>query len=330
MGEYIVGIVVLDEATGLVLPAFSTTAPDDLPAEEAQPLPPPPIDSDDDETLAEEDEPPAEDTESPDLATSEGGSDDLVPAQAPPSGSAPLYMRGEYILPVTLRVVTPAEAITEADADLAHVETLAEQTACEDAWKTWWDARRHVITDKHWLADHEAQAHILRARCHARRAERLEDPTAQAASLVEGLRWGPYDPVLQGPARSLAAEFYAKGLAFREAEDWEQAFVSFQTAVNLDTRLSMARRLAEECRDERLDIAGKGNRNFLDSFIDPKWRNRKPGPKPGAVKPSAAKPIPPGGARKRSDLKKSTVTPLKAPTDNPPDPEPEAGEGAGD
>ena len=113
------------------------------------------------------------------------------------------------------------------------------------------------------------------AGCWAGRAATSSQEDERARWLIEARFWDPDHPEMIAMARPLARQFQGKGERLMADKDWQAAYLAFKTAVELDPRLSTARRDAEHCRDERLGIKGKGDRTFADSFIN-KHKSRKP------------------------------------------------------
>ncbi len=212
------------------------------------------------------------------------------------------YMRGEYLLPgATLHVVSRGRATKEAHADLDLALDLAQTGACDEAWSTWWDARRHLIRNIRWQNENAPAMEKAVTECLARRATAIDDPYEKAQVLIQARILNDHrNELLLSLTRPLAAQLESEGDQAMEEEDWESAFTALRTAVKLDPRLSHARRKAEYCRDKRLNIKGVGSRSFLDSFKSrkknksikknpPSKTNKEPRQK-GATPKSPAKP----------------------------------------
>jgi hypothetical protein len=167
-------------------------------------------------------------------------------------------MEGELLFDSTLTLVSRERATEEAERDHALALEAAGAGDCEGAWKSWRNAKRHVIRNAGWQEAREDGVRSAVASCWALSAERAEDRDAKVRLLRKAARFDFDNEDLLARARPLAATLMAEGLAARRDEDWEAAYRAFSSAVALDTRLSFARRYAEEARDHRLGIGEDG------------------------------------------------------------------------
>jgi hypothetical protein len=92
------------------------------------------------------------------------------------------------------------------------------------------------------------------AACHLAAAAAAEGREAHVRALVAARRADRHHPAVKEQTRALAATLVAEGDTARASADWDAAYAAYHAALQLDPRLSWARRYAEEARDHRLGI----------------------------------------------------------------------------
>jgi hypothetical protein len=245
-GDYQLGVVVLDSKKGTVVPLLGE-------GERGTPLwgdPPP--------------------------ASPEASGGEAPPAgdavAAPSSSTAPVYMRGEYLLPTTVHVVDGAEAHAHADARLAEAVAAGAAGECEAASTGWADARRFVALDQRWKERNAQRAYDAIVGCMVSRASGEADPVAAAALLWQARFVDPKSALIAPVGAPLADRLEALGAAAFDEQDWEAAYRAYRGAVQADPTRALAARRAEDMRDRRLRI-----RDY-DSATGPADPNTEPLP----------------------------------------------------
>lgn len=189
------------------------------------------------------------------LDVEEGGT--LSPRAGLPDGAREGAIAGSVMWTGGVEIVSRSAAEAAADADLGRAHTLAEEGSCEDAWRAWREAARHVYKNTKWRNDRVQAMNTAVSLCYVRRASATESVDEQVR-WIEEARWHDHTPrELTRFARPLAAELDATGDALRAEGDIEGAYQAYRQALKCDPRLSWTRRKAEEVRDERLEIEGK-------------------------------------------------------------------------
>jgi tetratricopeptide (TPR) repeat protein len=163
-------------------------------------------------------------------------------------------------LGLVLRVVSPAEAAAKADEDLVAATAAATAGDCAGAWSHYKNATRHRLPDLAWAAEARPAIDTAIAECQLAAAAAAPTPAEAHRALVAARRANRHHPAVKEATRARAAERFAAGEAARAAADWEAAYAAFHEALQLDPRLSWARRYAEEARDHRLGIGAAGSR----------------------------------------------------------------------
>jgi len=181
---------------------------------------------------------------------------DEVPVEELPGADAsPVYLPGEYLLPdVTVRVTSRAEALAQADQDLALSLQQAADGDCDAAWPTFKDASRHVLKDLRWKARHEEPVQTAVAACYVARAAAADDEEDRAQALLAARLWDHHVAGLAALAEPEAARYVDEGDRWVAQQDWERAYDRYAMALKLDPSLSHVRRKAEEVRDRKLGI----------------------------------------------------------------------------
>ena len=187
-----------------------------------------------------------------------GGPGVVVPAAAEAGAEAATgpEAEGPTVVPLglVLQVVSPAGAAEAAEADLAAARAAAEAGDCAGAWGHYKDATRHRLSDLAWAAEARPGVDTAIAACHLAAAAAAEGREAHVRALVAARRADRHHPAVKEQTRALAATLVAEGDTARAAADWDTAYAAYHAALQLDPRLSWARRYAEEARDHRLGI----------------------------------------------------------------------------
>jgi hypothetical protein len=216
-GAYRVGLLLLDTASGAVIPELPPNA-----VLEDPPVAPP-----------------------------------SAPAPAaPPAAGVSAFATGEVLLDARVEIVNREAATSEAEADLDTALDEAEAGRCEAAIAAWQRADLHVPRNIAWHERSRDLVEAAVAGCYARLATQPSDPFEQVRLVALGRRWDPDAPVLEELGRPLGRRLMAEGDRLRAQAEWESAWRTYTAAVAADPRLSWARRRAEEARDHRLDLDG--------------------------------------------------------------------------
>lgn len=227
-GEYDVGIVLLDEATGEVIEHVGRG-----PEPEAPPAPLP-------------------------LAT------DSFPEAAPPAVEAappavqlpPVefrYLPGELITGLRVKIVSREAAHAAAEADLSNALELAQDPSlCGAAWGQWKNATRHVSRDEDWQTAGLPRVKRAIAGCYLAAAEATADRRTQTDALITARSWDHHHPEIAGPSAALADTYEAEGDQAAAEGDAQAAYTAYATVMRLDPSRATVRKRAEAARDERL------------------------------------------------------------------------------
>jgi len=255
-GDYQVGLVVLDEKTGAVLP-FGSTGIDGTNLWGDGEAPP--------------GEEPAVTPDAAPAAPAAGSAPtaDAVPSSASAAGAAPapdatttvaapaataLFMVGEYVFPTVVHIVSAEAAQKEAERVLEAGRVAGAAGDCESAESHWKNARRHVALDTRWESAHRDAAEDGIVACYVARAKAEKDDLAAAALLARARFISPANPRLDDASAPIAERLIAAGRTSASALDWDTSFKDFLAAVHADPRRSDARRLAEDVRDRRFKL----------------------------------------------------------------------------
>lgn len=217
-GNYRVGIVVLDEATGAVLPFEPTEA---APAAGAAPN------------------------------TSPNAAPNGSPAPTP---ATPVYMAGEWLSPDVVLVADREATHQKAEPAFKAAQTAAAAGDCETAYERWRDAVHMTVNDWDWFDDHVTLQKAARVGCLVHRAEGIEDLVARAEVYREARRIDPRNAQLIASGAGAAGPLETQGAAAQEKGDWEGAFTAYRAAVWSDPTRVLARKKAEEARNHRLGL----------------------------------------------------------------------------
>jgi len=239
-GDYQIGVVVLDSALGTVVPLLGEGA---LGA---------PIWGDDK---------PADGPGEPGAAA--------LP-EAAVAAAPPLYMKGEYLLPTTVHIVSGAEARAAADQRVADVGTAAAAGDCTAAQAHWKNARRHVALDREWKAAAEPGALDAIVACFVAQASAHADPVVAARMLWDVRFIHPKSALILPVGGPLADRLEEQGKAAFELQDWDGAYEAFRAAVQAAPHRALTRRRAEDMRDRRLKIRDyDAKKGTLDADTEP-------------------------------------------------------------
>lgn len=221
-GDYQLGLVVLDEKVGVVLPVVG--------------------------------EGPGGDAlwvKDPDSGVEAPAEVPLIENALPPPA---IYMTGEWIFPQSVRIVSVDDAIAEADKVFASMLEKAKAGNCEAAESAWHDARHHVAKSKKWHDEHRETAKAALVGCLLMRMGDTSDNLAKAMLLEEARFIDPRNEALLAAAGPVGEALHAKGDEFAVNEDWDSAFRHYLAAVQADSTRAISRRKAEDMRDRRHKI----------------------------------------------------------------------------
>ncbi len=175
---------------------------------------------------------------------------EAAPVERPPA----VYMTGEYILPTTVRIVSGADAHAAADARLAEAVRAGSAGDCDGAETGWADARRFVPLDRKWKTAAERGALDAIVGCLVAQATAQADPLVAARTLWEARFIDPKTALLAPVGGPLADRLEADGLAAFGEKDWDTAYRAYRAAVQADPTRVLSRRRSEDMRDRRLKI----------------------------------------------------------------------------
>jgi hypothetical protein len=235
LGEYRLGLVVLDEAVGVVLPLVGEGPGG--------------------EPLWMDDPDPTVDASQPaDASDPEPTPDADAASGAHPLRGEALYMRGEWLFPEPITLVTADDARGQAEGVLTDALGAASAGDCESAQRLWKTARHHVAKNARWQADRGVDARDAIVRCLVARTARTDDDESRAAILAEARFIEPRHAAIREAGEALGARLEAAGDAAGSSGDWETAFRSYRAAMNADPTRAGARRKCEDARDRRLKL----------------------------------------------------------------------------
>ncbi|GDX82352.1 hypothetical protein LBMAG42_41630 [Deltaproteobacteria bacterium] len=235
LGDYQLGMVLLDEKAGVVLP-FAGTGPGGTPLWG--------------------DEPAAEPV---DLEPAKVPDPDAPPGDGPVAGldaaaPPPLYMVGEYVFPEVVHIVSNDDAHTAATSALEGAKASAAAGDCETAQAKWKNARRHVASDSRWKRKNQDEAQKAIVSCLLARAKGAEDPLVAATIVFEARFIDPKSELLAPVGGPIGERLDAAGVEAAARKDWQEAYEAFRGAVQADPTRALSRRRAEDVRDRRLKI----------------------------------------------------------------------------
>lgn len=248
-GDYQLGMVLLDEKAGVVLP-FAGTGPGGTPL------------WGDDPAAA-----PADPAEDPVEGSGLGEEPTVVPVVPP---GTPFYMVGEYVFPEVVHIVSNDDAHTAAAAALEGAKASGAAGDCETAQAKWKNARRHVAKDFRWKGQHQEEAQAAIVGCLLDRAKASEDPLVGATIVFEARFIDPRSELLAAVAGPIGERLDAAGVEAAARKDWQEAYEAFRGAVQADPTRALSRRRAEDVRDRRLKIrAYDGKKGTKDRDLEP-------------------------------------------------------------
>ena len=155
---------------------------------------------------------------------------------------------GSALTTAQVVVVSPAGARAAAEADLEAARGLAADGRCADARLSWVGAQAHLYGNTSFVAENEAAADAMVARCWAT----SPDGADRVDRIERARRLSPDEPLVAEAVRTTTAELWAAGEQARSQGNWEQAYRAFADVVRLDPTRSWARRYAEEARGHLL------------------------------------------------------------------------------
>lgn len=312
-GTYTLSLVLIDDKTGQVLRQLAPGEVDPIPPEieEEKPLKKPKpgkkaTDADAKPAADEGDAKSGDDAPQADPPAAPPAEAPAAPiADAPPVETGPQatpYLPGGWRAPVEVRIVSVADATTQAEKVLDEAMKLAGEGHCDEAWPRWKDATRHVMRNTAWQERNEPMIRTEISACYLARADASSDEDERYASLVAGRGYDfRYAPLL-ARAQALAATYEARGDDLAGSEDWEGAFHAYLQALHLDPQRSWARRKAEDARDRRLKIEDYATKPppkpaKTGAALDaPDKKAAKPPVKPAAKNPAKSPAKPEDGA----------------------------------
>ena len=174
----------------------------------------------------------------------------------PDRTTKPVYMKGEALLEATLEVVSRDQATREAENARDQAIALANEGQCEDAWKRWKTATRHVLKNTRWHNTERPPVNAAVSSCWVKRAVALESKAETAEMLVHAGLFDDDTDTYLNAALPLAEHFVAEGDRERGDERWQAAYDAYRWALLLEPQLSAVRKRAEEVRDMRLGLNG--------------------------------------------------------------------------
>lgn len=207
-----------------------------------------------------------------------------VDAFAGPEG-APM---GSYWPDATFQVVSPAAARATAEARWDDALHQFADGRCDAAWESVRRSRWHLQGDVAWREAITPRARTAMARCLAAQAD--DGPEPERVELLARARL--YDhrpPEVTAPATALALLLVDRGHSAASEDRWDDAYAAWRDALRLDPSKAHVRRLAEQARDRRLGLDGKGDGDDLLSRLVAVLRGEGA---PSAVEPPAD-PLPP-------------------------------------
>lgn len=175
------------------------------------------------------------------------------------------YAVGEWLAPAAVRLVSRADARARGEEDVQDALKRAQAKDCDGAAAALRRAGWHLATDQAWSTDIRARTDAARVACWIARAEDVRDPIERAALLTKARRVDHHDEALLARTGPLARDLEAQGDAAAARKDWEGAFAAYLAAVEVDPRRSRARRMAEAARDARLKLPTKGQPSLVDA-----------------------------------------------------------------
>jgi hypothetical protein len=173
---------------------------------------------------------------------------------APAPDAEPRYMRGEWRAAGVVKIVGADAALAAADADYEDALARAKAGDCDGAQEAFRNAHRHVARNDRWYLDHADNVDSATVACLVANAGMSTDPYGQAVLLAQARIIDHRDAVLVAAAVPLAAKLVAEGDSARTAGDWNASYRAYAAALSVDPTLSAVRRAAEEVRDLRLGI----------------------------------------------------------------------------
>jgi hypothetical protein len=217
----------------------------------------------------------------------EDGSGSWVKAIIGGSEEHPAYVAtGEIRFPHAFQIVTIDANAALARQDREKSYELASRERCREAETFWFMAKKHRPKNQVWEDEYSPGIKRAIAECWASKA--MSNPQDEVAFIEKAREWDHHSPGYRRAAKPVADALYARGMAARSQEDWEQAYRAFSDTLRVDTQRSWARRYAEEARDYRLalDPATKERqRREREQRMEDLRKQRKENPKPTPSKP---------------------------------------------
>ena len=164
----------------------------------------------------------------------------------------PVFAQGEVRFPKAVKVVSEAEALTMADAQLQDVLRFSTSGDCVAAHKAWASARRHLAQSHPWQAGARKTADNARAGCIARGIDPEAIPDA-VDQIRFARRLDHHNTDVVAVGRMLADAWERRGDAAHATEDPEVAITWWERALAADPSRSWVRRRTELTRTEWLE-----------------------------------------------------------------------------
>lgn len=233
---------------------------------------------------------------------------------------------GEVRFAAALKVGEPGTGEKAARDDFEKAIALAKSTDCKKSEAAWRLSRLHMPKADKWYEENRAEFAPVIAQCWVDLARETDSDEEASFLMVTARFWDFQNADLWELATELGERQYDAGMEARAAGDWEAAYKAFATAVRADTRLSWARRYAEEARDHRLKLdpesvqkAADDREARIQTMKDQQGGGEAPAEGEAAEKPKAVlrKPVPGPKASPDADGVEPAAEPAAAPAAAP-------------
>ena len=159
-----------------------------------------------------------------------------------------------------IQVTIGSEAMTQANERRTESMQLADDGDCDQSWRVWKNATRHVYRNRRWQERHKKSHETTVAQCFLNRAISESDEVKQQEWLLLARKWDHNVDGLTDMVNPMAEKLDLDGQQKMLLEDWVGAYDDFSLSVALDPSRSHTRRRAEEARDKRLNIEAPYNK----------------------------------------------------------------------
>lgn len=160
--------------------------------------------------------------------------------------------RGEVRFSDPIRIEKYPKADEHAQRFRQSALELAETGDCEAAEAMWTRSWQAMPRHTGWRA--ETREALKGAMAHCWTLRSVSEPAQRLGHLERARSWDHRHPDFLVQAEQAADALYAEGMAHRDNQAWDDAYLAFSAVLRIAPHRAWARRRAEEARNERLGL----------------------------------------------------------------------------